>query len=404
MLNRNISIFSKQLFFILVLCTLAAMMNIQVWAQDKPGTGVIYGNDDRQNEFQITEKNYLEIGESTLVLVHRNDITQHSDGTFTLDNDLFGDDGYLGFSNACSSERFTNEPAPGFCSGFLVAPDMIATAAHCIREANPLGLGPPLNDIFFVFVMNGVSNPVLNYDEDDKKEVYRARQLGASIYNLSTEEDWALVQLDRVVTNHLPLAIRDSGQISNNQQVHVIGHPSGLPRKYVGGANVRSNTNTIFFEINSDTYHANSGSAVFNDNNSMFSLDALVVEGILVRGEPDFEAGDDDGDGINDCWRSDVLPNNYTTGNAPEDATRSTRFFRNVPKVIFVGPTTSLICMLVGDDGSRTCRFDTVSAGINSVPSRDGTLIVQAGNYSERLTIDDPVTLYSRGGVVQIGN
>src|SRR3712207_7306735 len=51
--------------------------------------------------------------------------------------------------------------------------------------------------------------------------------------------DWALVRIDRPVTNHSVVRIRRAGQIANNQAVHVIGHPVGLPTKVAGGAIVR---------------------------------------------------------------------------------------------------------------------------------------------------------------------
>ncbi len=397
------------------------------WAQG--GLGLIYGDDDRQNEFQITDQTLLEVGDSTVVLVDSSglspSIRQNSDGAFTLANNLFGnrsrdvkinpnDPGFCGdgttacvnFPTACSGERFIKEPAPGFCSGFLVAPDMVATAAHCIQEANTAGHGSLLNDIFFVFgfVVDSPGNTVLNHDEDN---VYRATALVQFGWN-DTEgsarygEDWALVRLDRVVTNHLPLDIRSTnrhGARGPQSAISVIGHPSGLPRKYAVGAALLDSTSDIFFSINSDTYAGNSGSAVVYDG-------SFLVEGILVRGEDDFVAGDDNGDGTDDCWRSNVLPDSQ----GAEAVTRSTVFSEHVPIVIFVGPHNS--SGSEGNElGTRAYPFDTVTEGINAVPTqnspdhpRGGTLIILAGNYSENLTIDKAVTLYSRNGVVQIGN
>ena len=34
--------------------------------------------------------------------------------------------------NLCENEKFYNQPIAPFCSGFLVANNMIATAAHCV--------------------------------------------------------------------------------------------------------------------------------------------------------------------------------------------------------------------------------------------------------------------------------
>ena len=47
--------------------------------------------------------------------------------------------------------------------------------------------------------------------------------------------DWALVQLDRPVTNHQSVRIRRTGKIPENQEVHVIGHPVGIPISLQGG-------------------------------------------------------------------------------------------------------------------------------------------------------------------------
>jgi hypothetical protein len=62
----------------------------------------------------------------------------------------------------------------------------------------------------------------------------------------------------------------------------VIGSPSGLPLKVAGGAQVRGNSHPFFFTANLDTFQGNSGSAVFNAETGM-------VEGILVRGEEDYQ-------------------------------------------------------------------------------------------------------------------
>ena len=54
------------------------------------------------------------------------------------------------------------------------------------------------------------------------------------------------------------LRIRRTGTIPDNQAVHVIGHPVGLPMKFAAGATVRNNLPTAFFVANLDTYGGNS--------------------------------------------------------------------------------------------------------------------------------------------------
>ncbi|MBI4668156.1 MAG: trypsin-like peptidase domain-containing protein [Elusimicrobia bacterium] len=93
--------------------------------------------------------------------------------------------------------------------------------------------------------------------------------------------DWALIRLDKTVTNHKPLAINRSGSIAKATPLFVIGHPAGLPTKIAGGASVRNASPAGYFVANLDTYGGNSGSAVFNNTTGK-------VEGILVRGETDY--------------------------------------------------------------------------------------------------------------------
>jgi hypothetical protein len=66
----------------------------------------------------------------------------------------------------------------------------------------------------------------------------------------------------------------------------MIGHPVGLPTKIAGGATVRDNSPPTHFLANVDAYGRNSGSPVFD-------AAGLRVEGLLVRGNPDFVLNDD---------------------------------------------------------------------------------------------------------------
>jgi hypothetical protein len=103
--------------------------------------------------------------------------------------------------------------------------------------------------------------------------------------------------------------------VGNGQAVHVIGHPVGLPAKYAPNATVRDNAPAAFFVANLDTYGGNSGSPVFNS-------DTHEVEGILVRGERDFQTTPQG------CTISFLCPN---TGCRGEDCTRTTVFANLVP-------------------------------------------------------------------------
>ena len=257
---------------------------------------VIYGKDDRQDYYEVQDRpDILKDIESTVSLFESGNIHDLGDGTSEITTQKFGD-----AYDLCSNEKFREQPIGAFCSGFLVAPDKIATAGHCINHNN-------VQDIRFVFGfrMNGANNPTTKINNS---EIYKGESIiGREFSDDGT--DWALVKLDRKVENHPYVKIRKQGKISDNQVVHVIGHPCGLPLKFADNSFVRDNTKPSFMTCNLDTYGGNSGSPVFNS-------DTHEVEGVLVRGETDFEPS-------GNCNISLVCP---STGCRGEDVTRTTEF------------------------------------------------------------------------------
>jgi hypothetical protein len=94
--------------------------------------------------------------------------------------------------------------------------------------------------------------------------------------------DFAVFRVDREIKNHEPLKLNLNGSISQDDEVYVIGHPSGLPLKLADHAFVRQKLQKGYFVANLDTFGGNSGSPVFNSSTH-------EVEGILVRGDTDYQ-------------------------------------------------------------------------------------------------------------------
>jgi hypothetical protein len=263
---------------------------------------VIYGVDNRQDLYQVRSTRVQAVAKAVVALVKAADLTRESDGSYTLATESYSEAYQL-----CGNEPFSTQPLGCFCSGFLVAPDVVATAGHCVKSQADL----TTMRFVFGFRMIDANRARTNFPAND---VYAgATLIGRRLSQDGT--DWALVRLDRAVVGRTPVKLRTTGKISNTQSLFVVGHPSGLPQKYAPGARVRDNTPTPFFVANLDTYGGNSGSPVFNTT-------TRTVEGILVRGENDFVRN-------GTCYVSLVCP---TTGCRGEDVTRATIWADKVPK------------------------------------------------------------------------
>ena len=230
---------------------------------------VIYGADDRREAFAITDAETRRDLDGVVAVFAAGDVTNNGDGTSNLRTQNFGTR-----LNLCTTEPFRSQPVGANCTGFLISPDLIATAGHCLDAGD-------FQNWRFVFGFQ-MTNATTTRTRIGNGEIYRGVEL-VGRQRVDSGADWAVVRLDRPVTNHNFRPLRRAGTIANNAAVHVIGHPAGLPVKIAGGANVRTNTNGAFFVANLDTYHGNSGSPVFNSVTH-------EIEGILVRGDDDFVA------------------------------------------------------------------------------------------------------------------
>lgn len=263
---------------------------------------LIYGADDRREFFEASPA-HRQLSEATVALVRNNKVALRSDGRYQLDaSTTFGASYRL-----CAAEPYREQPNPAFCSGFMVGPDLIATAGHCVTSARDC------RNTSFVFTFR-LDGPGALRTVVEGSDVYACSSIVGRVQS-GSGEDWAVLRTDRPIVGRAPLAIRRTGSVSLGEPLVVMGHPAGLPLKIAGGATVRANSNTIYFAANLDTYGGNSGSAVFNASTG-------EVEGILVRGNPDFVW-------TGRCYVSNQCADTGCPG--WEDVTRSTRFASLVP-------------------------------------------------------------------------
>jgi hypothetical protein len=258
--------------------------------------------DDRKDTFEITAPRMQPLIEASLALVERTDLKRTADGRWRLRTSSFKEDYDL-----CSSETFASQPLGCFCSGVLIAPDIVATAGHCVKST------ADLDHLRFVFGFRMVDGDTARttFSDDD---VYRGTNVIGRKFT-ADRTDWALVRLDRPVVGRKPVRVRTTRKVKNREPVFVIGHPCGLPQKIARGARIRNNQPTAYFVANLDTYGGNSGSPVFSARNHQ-------LEGLLVRGQTDFVS-------TGTCNVSMVFP---TTGAGGEDVARATEWKKAIPK------------------------------------------------------------------------
>jgi hypothetical protein len=270
---------------------------------------IIYGADDRLDVYQESDALRLQLSKAVASLMAAGRVVDNEDGTFTIQSAAYLHSGLP----ACPDEPFADQPTAAFCTGFLVGPDLIATAGHCYDSGDLAA-----TRFVFGFEMEDETTPVLTVDAS---QVYQGIEVVG--HALDGTDDYAVIRVDRDVTapGAWPLEIRrseDDADVAVDTLVGVMGHPSGLPQKIAFGdeTKVRDISAEGHFSANLDTYGGNSGSPVFNAASG-------VVEGILVRGQTDFVV-------VGDCFESNAL---LDTAEDTEDVSRTTRFEDYVPSL-----------------------------------------------------------------------
>jgi V8-like Glu-specific endopeptidase len=250
--------------------------------------GVIYGEDNRsepdfdeilnQNPNLTPEEDemLLEMQKSTAGMVELGKhVKKNPDGSISPAKELLtlGDR-----KNLCAGEKFIDQYTLPVCSGFLVGPDLLVTAGHCLSRDD-------FKNRIWIFGYNQEyahdAEPVFS-----REFVYFTKEVVLWEKDALTKKDFAVVRLDRKVLGVKALKIRNSGKLEDGDQLAIIGHPSGLPSKISAGAKVLDASHENSIKTNLDSFGGNSGSVVIN-------IKTGKVEGILVSGAPDYIYSDD---------------------------------------------------------------------------------------------------------------
>lgn len=239
--------------------------------RDLPVPAAIYGKDERQFVSSSTIPTVKRLSESVAMIVQKDEL-QANFLKVLIKADLLSDKNLV---NLCLDQKFAGHHSLNSCTGFLIAPDLMASAGHCFMSEDDC------RNKVIVFGVTEKTETSNGY-KVFKQSVYSCKEIVKSAFDADAMTDFAVIRLNKEVSGRAPLRLRQKGEISKGDSVFMIGHPLGLPLVYSPGAKVNDVSEASFFKATLDSFEGNSGSPVFNSK-------TLEVEGLLVRGEEDFE-------------------------------------------------------------------------------------------------------------------
>ena len=162
---------------------------------------------------------------------------------------------------------WTSQPSVGFCSGFLIAEDMVLTAGHCVAEE---GICDKMQ-------------AVMNYDNGRLPSAMVGVEC-EKIHKLKNDisgqgMDYALIKLKKSM-GVLPLKIADNESLVGDV-IYSLGYPLGSYKKKALGAIRQILPDRGTFVANLDIFEGNSGSPVFSEKTH-------ELIGVVSGGEDDF--------------------------------------------------------------------------------------------------------------------
>ena len=247
----------------LSLSVVAVLLSSAAFA-GKNQTNIIYGEDNRVEAYERPE--LLTESRAVAAMVSRNKLNIETLIGFEIDAPTYQQD-----YNLCRDQRFVDQPVISECTGFLVGPDILMTAGHCVTNMKDC----QGSDWVFDFEMSEKEG---NPTGINRNNVYQCKSILAQ--SAGNKIDFAIIQLDRP-TDRTPLNLAGpSAAVAPGTNLYMMGYPGGLPLKITDNAQVLKQDHHLLV-TNIDAFEGNSGSPV---------LDAAthLVIGILVSGNEDF--------------------------------------------------------------------------------------------------------------------
>jgi hypothetical protein len=172
----------------------------------------------------------------------------------------------------CPGQKFASQPRAALGTAFLVAPDLVVTAKHVLKQAGDWqGLA-----LVFDFELRQGANPT------KVGPIYRPTEVVASGGDGKTF-DWAVVRLDRAVAGGRVLELAEGSPGSGprpDDELCLWGHSAGTPKKFMRGRATANDARANSFRAELDAFGGDSGSPVFDRS--------FRVVGLLFGGHTDW--------------------------------------------------------------------------------------------------------------------
>ncbi len=167
--------------------------------------------------------------------------------------------------------------AQGFCSGFLVGPDLVVTAGHCVEGFRSLQSCEDLNVVF-----NYRTSAKGQHPKYLPHEVYACKEILVKEFNKLSSvgfqlfADYALIRLDRPVKGRKPLVLQKSAA-QFGASILGMGHAARHPLQVSQPSTITNVTDRYFSAHPPISMGGMSGGPVFN-------ADTMEVIGINAHG------------------------------------------------------------------------------------------------------------------------